>query len=97
MFEKVHVSLQAKSKSGRYHTEPVIRERLTQLDGKLFEKQGTYYLRTRRRAQNGNFEKIIIIFEVDGDAAHVITQTSDHYSWEKFQHLQDPEFASTED
>jgi len=35
----------------------------------------------------------VIVFEVTGSTAHVITQTSDHYDWGELEHMQDPLFC----
>ncbi|WP_256298648.1 hypothetical protein [Haloarchaeobius salinus] len=94
VIEKVEVSLQARSKVGRYYGVDAIRTKLSALEGELFRNSdGQYYLRTVQSGQAENFKRVVIIFDVDGSTASVITQTSNHYDWSDFEHVPEPPFG----
>jgi len=94
VIENVEISLQARSKTGRYFGDGAIRAKLNALDGTLFRRDGgPFYLRTTQSSRSGPPKRIVIVFVVTESTAHVISQTSDHYDWAELEHIQNPPFC----
>lgn len=88
VIEAIEVSLQARSKRGRYFGRTVIHERIAELDGTLFRQErgaGPWYLRTTCPQQTGPPLSVVIVFTIADGTATVLTQTtSSHYDWSEF-------------
>jgi hypothetical protein len=91
---EIRISIQARSKSGRYYGSSSFREKLKSLEGALFQDEsGTYYLRTSQKNSSQRKQRVVLIFEVAQSTVQVITQTSDHYDWDEFEHVQAVPFS----
>jgi outer membrane protein assembly factor BamA len=91
--DEIHITLSARSKTGRYYERTAIRELLVDLNGTLFrEGHDLWHLRTKRTQPNGGVEIIVIVFTIEGSRATVVSQTSDHYEWGDYEHVENPPF-----
>jgi hypothetical protein len=91
IIEDIEVSLKARSKTARYLNAAAIKDRVAAVDGTLFRNAShTYYLKTSKTDLNQSPQPVIIVFTIEERTIHVVTQTTDHYDWSTFEHVQNP-------